>query len=1014
MEMHLSTPFKEFLEKTWSFGPIGQEVYDRTYSRVKDDGSREEWPDTIRRVVDGNLSFVDPKYHEPGERESLYHLFRYMADVPAGRHLWATGVRSGRRFLSNCFSGSTLVMTEAGPRRIDSLDGPVRVFSQGAVQQTGIGCWTFGRPVVREAVFKSFGEQELYQVTFADGHYVEATADHLWPVTKRANPVKTVDLVGHKVPYSLPSKPERDRGYRKGILHGFVYGDGNLYRYDTASGEQVFSRVSICADKDEALLPIFRGLGYVNITHPRNYKAAVQKLPGDWKLLPFEDASRSYWLGFIVGLLAADGTVDTKGCVLIYQSNLDALEKIAEMARWVGFAVLDPYLQREKNPWTGADAPCYHIMLKRFSVDAEDLVHAHHKENFSKAGEPSIGKSTSVVEVRPTGKTEPVYCCEEPETHRFVLGNGLLTGNCHTSGWDKENPALHFEFLFDHLMQGGGVGSNYSNRYIDLLPPIADNVELHILCSPSHPDYEAVKPYCSTKYSSEAMLADPVEDTREGWVSVLSWILNAAWNDGEPREVFVDVTNLRAKGARLRGVGGVASGPFPLVVMATNVVRIINELGVDHKPVSIDVMNLDHEIARCVVSGNIRRSARIEVKSWLDGDIFDFIEFKNTTKDHWTANVSVEVDDLFFTSLKKRTKRGDHARAVLDAIIDNVMQRGDPGIWNISLSSEDEVDGVFSPNPCGEIALPEFGACNLGHVNLTKFAEYRPNGCMDVYPDLEKAWRLMTRFLIRATFSDFPSDIQRNVVERSRRIGVGFFGYHGFLALHGIKYSESHLDKSVQTFFRKSYEVIRDEARRYAFQLRIPEPIKVTTIAPTGTISKLAGVSEGAHPVYSPYFLLRVRYADNDPYVEKAAKLGYKIEDDLVAPNTKVIEMPMRDGMIDLLEAAGVDPDELLEARDEISVTDYMAVQAMLQREFVDNSIAFTIPVFPETNGINRDKLRTLLRKYLPVLKGTTIMPEQSIPQSPYEKISREDYESYDAKGVGHAVVECKGACPVR
>ena len=684
MEMHLSTPFKEFLEKTWSFGPIGKEVYDRTYSRVKDDGSREKWPDTVRRVVDGNMSFVDEKYHEPGERESLYHLIRYMATVPAGRHLWATSVRSGRRFLSNC----------------------------------------------------------------------------------------------------------------------------------------------------------------------------------------------------------------------------------------------------------------------------------------------------------------------------------------HTSGWDKDHPALHFEFLFDHLMQGGGVGSNYSNRYIDMLPALGKKVELHILCSQSHPDYESMKPLCSKKYSPEAMLADPVEDTREGWVSVLTWILNAAWRQGGPEEVFVDVTNLRPRGARLRGVGGVASGPYPLVVMATNLVNLLNNMGPEHKLTSIDVMNMDHEIARCVVSGNIRRSARIEVKNWLDGDIFEFIEFKNTTTDHWTANVSVEVDDDFFQSLKKRTKKGDHARAVLESIIENVMKRGDPGIWNRSLCNEGEVDDVFAPNPCGEIALPEFGACNLGHLNLTKFAEYKPNGCMDVYPDLDIAWRLMTRFLIRATFSDFPSDIQRNVVERTRRIGVGLFGYHGFLALHGIKYSESHLDKSVQTFFRRSYEVIRDEARRYAFQLRIPEPIKVTTIAPTGTISKLAGVSEGAHPVFSPYFILRVRYADNDPYVEEAIKLGYKVEDDVAAPNTKVIEMPMRDTLIDLLEVAGVDPDELLEARDEISIGDYMAVQSMLQREFADNAIAFTIPMFPDTNTT---RLRSLLRKHLPVLKGTTLSPDRPIPQTPYEKITREDYESYKARGVGQAIVECAGnVCPSR
>src|SRR5439155_1441901 len=83
------------------FGPIGKEIYDRTYSRTKKDGTKETWQDTVARVVDGNLAFVDSKYHETGERDKLFGLIYSMSAIPAGRHIWATGV-PGRQYLNNC------------------------------------------------------------------------------------------------------------------------------------------------------------------------------------------------------------------------------------------------------------------------------------------------------------------------------------------------------------------------------------------------------------------------------------------------------------------------------------------------------------------------------------------------------------------------------------------------------------------------------------------------------------------------------------------------------------------------------------------------------------------------------------------------------------------------------------------------------------------------------------------------------------------------------------------------
>ena len=83
------------------WGPTGELVYRRSYRRLQPDGEYEDRPDTVRRVVDGNLRLVPLRYHEPDERGQLERLFLDFAALPAGRHLWISGV-TGRQFLFNC------------------------------------------------------------------------------------------------------------------------------------------------------------------------------------------------------------------------------------------------------------------------------------------------------------------------------------------------------------------------------------------------------------------------------------------------------------------------------------------------------------------------------------------------------------------------------------------------------------------------------------------------------------------------------------------------------------------------------------------------------------------------------------------------------------------------------------------------------------------------------------------------------------------------------------------------
>ncbi|VBB06746.1 ribonucleoside-triphosphate reductase adenosylcobalamin-dependent [Lucifera butyrica] len=571
--------------------------------------------------------------------------------------------------------------------------------------------------------------------------------------------------------------------------------------------------------------------------------------------------------------------------------------------------------------------------------------------------------------------------------------------NCHNSSW-TEDISGHFTFLFDELCKGGGVGSNYSCRYIQHYLPVQNRFDLHIVCSQNHPDYLSVQDKLSTKFSADWTGSISIEDSREGWVQALKTLLQYFWSEPfEEREVIFDVSNIRAKGSRIKGFGGIASGPVPLIVMLQNIAALLNAR-YSQKLTSLDFMLLDHLIAACVISGNVRRSARMSIKSWKDPDILDFINCKLDESSHWTTNISVEIDDDFFKAWKKGNK---HAKTVFNKAVEAMLTRGEPGFWNRSLSQvgETEPERIESTNPCGEIALQGFENCNLGHINLAGFDDEQQR---------QEAFRLMARFLIRNTFGDILNKRQKEIVSRNRRIGVGFFGYQTWLVKNGIKYSESHHNQFVIHSLKKYYQVVRNAVREYAFALRIPEPVKVTTIAPTGTIALLPGETTGIQPIYTRYGIRRIRYADNDPQLTEFAPQD--IEQDIYSATTKAVKFYYKDRLVEIAEHLNFDVKDLVEQQDEIHLADMLSVQAMIQDVYADNAVSFTANILP--GSLTKKEIKGILLSYLPRLKGTTIMVDESRPQAPYERVSAAEFEKHNGL-IGHGNLECtNGACPIK
>lgn len=603
--------------------------------------------------------------------------------------------------------------------------------------------------------------------------------------------------------------------------------------------------------------------------------------------------------------------------------------------------------------------------------------------------------------------------------------------NCHGAGWHKE-VARHFMFTFDQLMQGGGVGANYSDEFFVNYPRIRSAPKLHIVCSPEHADYEAMKPYLSSEYSHAWAGSFRIPDSREGWIDALQMVMEAFWSPDE-ETIVLDCSLIRKRGEKIRTFGGTSSGPMYLAQMMQDVHRNLTRR-VGARLQWNDSMEIDHHIAACVVSGNVRRSARMAMKHWKDPGIFDFITCKKEEGLHWSTNISVIVDDDFFRALRA----GDpHAEKVLRMTVEGMLTNGEPGFFNKTLASEGELNEVYTTNPCGEIAFEQWENCNLGHINLDAYCD-RETGKFDFARCIE-SYRLMTRFLIRATFGDVTSPLQKKVMDRNRRIGVGFTGFHGWLTKMGIRWSESHHDPYIRKTLRDFYEAVRKESRRYAFQLRIAEPVKVTCLAPVGTVSKLPGVSESMEPVKFRFFEQRMRFSKmpEDPQIQKLRDQGYDIEEATFEPNTLIAVIPCKHRLLEELEYIHDTnrAEWLLEEATDIPIEDMLAVQQMVQQEYADNGISFTVNRWadetqlawieqnPEWSqkGLSLplpsaevvDTTVAAVRHFLPRLKGTTLMVDGSRQQAPYTEITKEQYNNSTAKTVAESSGEdcASGAC---
>ena len=518
--------------------------------------------------------------------------------------------------------------------------------------------------------------------------------------------------------------------------------------------------------------------------------------------------------------------------------------------------------------------------------------------------------------------------------------NSASLQNCamvSTRDIDRNDPGALFAWVMDALMLGIGVGFD----------TLGQDKQMSI--------------YAPTEPAS----IYEIPDTREGWVESVRLLVNSFLRQNQPIQEF-SYDLIRPLGAPIKGFGGVASGPAPLIDLHTRIRNVIGSRAgelLDSRAI-VDIVNL---IGTCVVSGNVRRSATLALGTPEDEG---FINLKNpevfpdrNSYDPekpgwaWMSNNSI--------SATVGTKYEDY----VDLIADN----GEPGfIWldvardygRLKDAPDYKDSRIMGFNPCAEQPLESYELCTLVEVHLNRHESKE-----DFLKTLKFA------YLYGKTVTLMPTHWQQTngIMQRNRRIGTSLTGIASFADNSGLPALREWMDQG--------YEKIRHYDHKYSEWLCVRESVRVTTVKPSGSVSLLSGATPGVH--WGPggeFYLRAIRFGNTDPMLHLFKAAGYKIEDDLVSANTSVVYFPVASGH--------------KRAEKQVSLFEKIGLAATAQKYWSDNGVSVTLSFDKETE---KQFVAPALNMYEGQLKAVSFLPmgNKTYPQQPYSEISREEYNAY-------------------
>jgi ribonucleoside-triphosphate reductase (thioredoxin) len=531
-----------------------------------------------------------------------------------------------------------------------------------------------------------------------------------------------------------------------------------------------------------------------------------------------------------------------------------------------------------------------------------------------------------------------------------------------------DEPIRPFTWAFEMLMLGSGVGFNIQKHNVAKLPAVKS------------------KSVTVTRFDNAG--ADfIVPDSREGWTELLHKVLEASFVTGKS---FTYSTQLiRPKGTPIKGFGGTASGPEPLAKGVSQINEILHSRrGKRLRPIDcLDIMNI---LGSVVVAGNVRRSAQIAIGDHDDKEYMMAKRWDLGNIPNWRAmsNNSVVCND--YSELTEDFWEGYLGNGEPYGLINLKSSR----LQGRTFETEYPDPDIQGYNPCAEQGLANFETCCLAEIYLPNITSQAELNEVATYLYRINKHSLAIHCSVKET---------EDIVHKNMRMGIGVTGY--------LQATEEQ-----RSWLYDSYLWLRAYDKAYSEAMGWPQSIKLTTVKPSGTLSLLAGVTPGAHPAYSQYYIRRIRMASESEIAAVCRANGYNIEyvknfDGTEDMSTVVVEFPCKFPMGTKLA-------------EQMSAVDQLEVIKRLQHEWSDNSVSVTI--YYRKHELPEIK-EWLSRNYNNVKSVSFLLHnEHGFVQAPLEEITKEQYEEMSSKvypitGLNSIqfsdldIADCdSGACPIR
>tara|TARA_R110002110_G_scaffold31394_1_gene110654 strand:+ start:1020 stop:2780 length:1761 start_codon:yes stop_codon:yes gene_type:complete len=455
------------------------------------------------------------------------------------------------------------------------------------------------------------------------------------------------------------------------------------------------------------------------------------------------------------------------------------------------------------------------------------------------------------------------------------------------------------------------------------------------------------------QYTNDTLVID---DSREGWVDSVHMLLDGFFSGAKVPKF--DYSAIRPEGALIHGFGGTSSGPKPLIELHDNLTELYTDK-VGEPVSSVDIVDTENLIGRCVVAGNVRRSAALAMGRYDDTR---YLEMKNDQEKlyhhRWGSNNSfnAEVGMDYTWHAEQSQKNGEPGYIWLNNARTRGRFKDGPRYDDIN---------VAGFNPCVEQQLEDAELCCLVETYPAKH---------DDLEDYLRTLKIAYLYGKTITLSNTHWPETNAKMLKNRRIGLSQSGV--------VQAFNKFGRREVYEMCDKAYDHVKELDEEYSNWLCIPKSIRMTSIKPSGTVSLLNGSTPGIHFPENEYYIRRIRFSKDNKMLDVLSKAGYNIEDDAYSPNTSVVDFPVHEPYFS-------------KGKKDIGLWEQLEIAAQYQYYWADNSVSITVTFKPEEAG----QLKAALELYETRLKAVSFLKyeDTGYKQAPYEAITKEQYEKLSA-----------------